>query len=353
MYRDIYNIVAQYLGPIYTLKCLDRLSKGAYGLVSKQDRKLLRTLYKMPKDLRFNYACRKGSISYIMYFAAYCNFHVNGALECLKVRNLEAIEWLINNKYITKDNGQIVMEEACRYGYDTLVFKLIELRTPINVTKLIYNSSIGGSLVLVKYFWSYLRVKDLEYLNRTSILEQSVEYGNYQVTMWLLDHGINMKINHVKLMVKAAWANSLDLVKYFHAMGVQGTLGLEWSLHAACYNNNIAMVEFLLEGGANLHYNDDMPLVYAIRGQSVDVLEYLETQGCSLKKYIAHKGMPYGVKISPEFKEYMILKDAYTAARSHKRCHIIIMLVIVLAILLCLSSVIIPPIIASIYIKKQ
>lgn len=338
MYRDLYYIIAQYLGPINTLKYLDLVCKESHNIITCEEKSLIRHICNVQSKYRFTEACRIGTTSYIIHFAKY-GITNNGVTECLRLKKLEAIEWLISNGYIVEI--QSLLEQACCYECDELVFKF--WNSCLSPNRLVYNSVQYGRTNLVEFLWPYVDNNALRYLNRTCILEKAVESGSYHLVKYLLDHGITMKHNaQYNLIIKAADADSLDLVKYFYAMGTDGSIGLESAFCIACYKNNVPIAQFLLDRGAHISYhNRYMPIYNAILGQSVDVMRLLESRGADLDYYITRYGMP-NVKLTPEFKQYMIDTGAYKKYRDSMKFCICCNITWVILSMVCLVVIIVP-----------
>lgn len=300
LYTDIYRIIADYLGTVNTLKYLDRVCMDSHGLIAKRQVNVLKRIVKKPQAHRYLEACRIGSLELILYFARTMNFadpmlYTYGALECLKLHKLEALDVLIKEGYLTKYNSKMLLTNACAYGHEALVYKLISIDTKFILDEVIFKAAVHNHILLVKFFWSYATPETRERLSYKQIIAHCISRRAEEVVMFLWD-SIPGDID--ECIVNAAWYNCMSLVKWF--CDKYSYLHLNSALLGACHNGNVEMCQYLVAKGADIHCEGTIKR--ALESCNPEIIEYLEELGCDIRSYIKYDKIP---DLEPEFAAYL------------------------------------------------
>jgi len=82
--------------------------------------------------------------------------------------------------------------------------------------------------------------------------------------------------------MKAAAKGHLAVVQYLLEQGVELHFENDFALRLAASNGHLALVEFLVERGANLHAQDEYALVQAAEGGHLEIVRYLVGRGADI-----------------------------------------------------------------------
>ncbi len=115
--------------------------------------------------------------------------------------------------------------------------------------------------------------------NRWPIVEASI-YGNVDVVKYLLEHGANLHFQEDLAFRVACVFGQLEMAQFlFGQEGVDVHASNEDALIGAAENEQIEIVRWLLEMGANLHARDGMALTVAADSNSVTMVRCLVEHG--------------------------------------------------------------------------
>lgn len=311
LYRDLYRIIASYLGTVETLKSLDRVSRDSNGLVTPEQIRCLKRIIKKPVNCRYLEACKLGTEDMVIHYACSftpenSSFYTHGAMECLRLGKVRIIEALVRHGILHKDNTDILLKTACSKGYMKLITQFIAIGTPMNVADLIYRATVYNHISVITYLWNYIDDESKGLLIETRAIKRGIESKAEDSVMFLWEHGIQCSVD--QCFINAAWSNSIKLVKWFHSLGTLSETVMDEAFRGACYNGNTAMAKYLIEHGASSFSLSNFSMVLAFRSQSPEMIEYMESLGHNLGTYVKESNLPL---LDPEFREYLVARGLY------------------------------------------
>jgi hypothetical protein len=178
---------------------------------------------------------------------------------------------------------------ACMVGsVEILQFLLNTYGEPVDLKKLMFEHAVSsGSCEMVRF----LLKRGVEYWSPNALCT-AIEKRNFQVTKLLLS--CTDKIHDLKkAMIEACKVGSIDTVKLLIDMGVkvQSEIGDhllytydDGYLPTAVNYNQIDMVNFLLDNGANIDGPAQVILQLAIQNATVKMVKLLITRGATITR---------------------------------------------------------------------
>lgn len=219
-----------------------------------------------------------------------------------------------NVKFLTKDYriDEDIYDETGEYEYRVFnefdrLFKTAVRTKNLELIKCIYDDDYI-------YDYGFYQIEDL--------LTTATGTGNLEIIKYLLEENeklADMYCECKSRMLQTAVVNGyIDIVKYITESSddkscvnfIRDDLeeGCEYPLLLAISHNELEIVEYLLEKGANIHINNDSALVYTEYTGNVELADFLVSKGANVKNAIksAH---------NPDFKKslrrYLPKKEIY------------------------------------------
>lgn len=164
------------------------------------------------------------------------------------------------------------------YGYFELVKHLIELGVDItpNNFEALSNSAFFGHFDIFKYLFESSKIY---YFNDCLPLIFSTLNGHNDISIYLIEKGVNP--NNMDALKNIIENNDLELLKFFETNGAK--LNNPVYLSFACKKGHINIVEYLIDSGLDINYDNEYALIQACVGNHLEVVKLLVEKGSRLK----------------------------------------------------------------------
>ena len=174
------------------------------------------------------------------------------------------------SKISDTDKYQAVFDAAA-FGRLPIIVYLVENKEIILTDVILYVAASNGYLPLVEY----LIKKGVNiHGNNEDILYRTIFNGHLNVAEYLISQGANLDyvknelLNHI---------NNVDSLKFLlrNNTMIESDEQLNLLLKMAIVHENLPMIKYLNELGANLRVGNDRLLLYAVRTKNFPIIQYL------------------------------------------------------------------------------
>jgi ankyrin repeat protein len=111
-------------------------------------------------------------------------------------------------------------------------------------------------------------------------MDLAIQSGSSEIVKLFLEHGATLDVTSNNRYVADAAANdNLDMVKFFVELGADVDTYKGLALEIACQHNNIDIVKYLVANGANVNINHGKALSAAKRYGHKRIVDYLVEHG--------------------------------------------------------------------------
>jgi hypothetical protein len=114
------------------------------------------------------------------------------------------------------------------------------------------------------------------------LLHKYSELGKLNVVKFLVEKGANIHYNNEHCTGTAAHYGYFDLVKYFYEKGADITAENGYIFYWAASQGHLEIVKFLLEKGIDIHINNDSALCLSAERGKLEVMKYLLEKGANV-----------------------------------------------------------------------
>ena len=116
------------------------------------------------------------------------------------------------------------------------------------------------------------------------MIEAAKRHEHEDIVKYLIEHGADIHYNNDMLLRVAAHYN-LELVKYCVEHGADIHADEECAIQHSVEANNIPITQYLLDNGADIHTHSDYCLRYAVKDESPKMVEFLLKNGANPNVY--------------------------------------------------------------------
>ena len=164
--------------------------------------------------------------------------------------------------------------------YDLLKKNFINLgdKILINYNELFSESVLQGFFDLAKYAIQ----KRVSFHRIGLALEQAARRGNFEIVKWLVENGANVHYDKDSALIGASEQGHLDIAKFLLENGADINAQSGDALGRASKNGHLEMVKLLVGSGADIHAYDDYALRMAAGKGHLPVVKYLVEHGADV-----------------------------------------------------------------------
>ncbi|QGR54351.1 ankyrin repeat-containing protein [Moumouvirus maliensis] len=224
--------------------------------------------------------------------------------------NIDMIKCLIESGANINGGLGDSIYEACIFGHNEIVRYLIESGANLNTISYgLVGACSYGNLEMIKYLLEL--GADINYNNYLP-LNRACLYKHYDVVKYLLNCGaiINLekyslenlavRLDMVKLLVEknldresinfllvsACFCLKLDVIEYLIEceadIHTENDLPLIKAIYSGIYRDNKPIVQYLINNGANIHSNNNAPLITACMAGQFEIVKFLIDCGADI-----------------------------------------------------------------------
>lgn len=127
--------------------------------------------------------------------------------------------------------------------------------------------------------------EDIIYHLRNGINKFLIHYiseNNINLVEYALNHGADLHIDNDSPLYKAVQNDNLDLVKYLVKKGADVNAGNGYILELALVEDNEDVAKYLIKKGADININNSEPFLQAIFSGNLDMIKYLVSKGANI-----------------------------------------------------------------------
>jgi ankyrin repeat protein len=188
------------------------------------------------------------------------------------VRKISINVWLCK-----KDDG---IEEACMNNNVVGINYMIE-QHGYRIESILNFGAEYGRLDIVKLAIEVYNINIRREDNYALCI--AVENNHLEVIEYLIEKGADIHSNDNHILRHAAKAGYLDIVKFAIGKGGISQADIDRALCTAIQYNHIAIVEYLVEtASANIHANNESPLIIAAQYRQFDMVEYFVKKSANI-----------------------------------------------------------------------
>lgn len=110
--------------------------------------------------------------------------------------------------------------------------------------------------------------------------------GYFDIVKYLVENGANIHYDFEYSLACASHNGHLDIVKYLVEHGADINCNNTYALVWASSKKHLNVVKYLVEHGADIHTDNDLPLREAGKNGDIDMVKYLLKMGANVEKYI-------------------------------------------------------------------
>jgi len=111
------------------------------------------------------------------------------------------------------------------------------------------------------------------------LLKIAVQDNDFELVKLSIDGGANVHYDDEYSLLKASENNNIEMIKYLIEHGANVNADFNRVFRDACDNNEFELADYLIEHGANPRSEGDYPLRYAAEGGNLEALKYLISKG--------------------------------------------------------------------------
>lgn len=193
--------------------------------------------------------------------------------------NVELFKYLVKHGYKQNLEGEYILAHAAFYGKIDLVKYLLSVGAP--------DISKNNALIHAVKSKNILEETQIEIVkallnnganihhNNDLALKTASSNDNLEVVKYLVENGANT----TNVLNNALETGNLILVKYLVEHGAKTTN----TLTNAVKTNNLSLIKYLVENGADIHADNEMPIILAAENVQLPIYYYLMTKGAGFK----------------------------------------------------------------------
>ena len=110
-------------------------------------------------------------------------------------------------------------------------------------------------------------------------LPYAASLGHLNIVKFLVENGADIHYNNDSPLTEAVNSGHLDTVKYLVGQGANIRVGNDYALSKASSDGNLEMVKYLVQNGADIHADNDFAVRIAHNNKRQKVVDYLVSQG--------------------------------------------------------------------------
>lgn len=239
--------------------------------------------------------------------------------------SLRINELIKDNQMKKEDEQQILFYTAAFGSIETM--KLLENKgIDVNSGDKFKNSTLivaseYGNFEMVKYLFGKGVNIEARNMDKESALFNAVKNEQYGIAKYLINQGADIKpfavfAGTIDVLSEASTNGNIDMLKLIIANGYPlSEKNMEKAMEAACRNNNINVVKYLLDMGAK----SELKYLQSIKSESnegLDIVKVLVEHGAKVDGENSD-GTPLKYSHSKEISEYLIEKGANVNAVSN------------------------------------
>lgn len=225
-------------------------------------------------------ACDNGFLHIVKYLIEICNVKITETAIDFAANNghLNVVQYLYQNgspitelslarssynghlstlKYLVKSGGipttQVILM-GINGRHDDIIYYLLETSDDYDYNELLCVASFQGNLQLVKYLIEKKNV-DISYNDYTAMCI-AADNNQIDVIKYFLECGANIEADNYYMLRTACNEGYFDLVKYLIELGSDIHILNDYPLLCSAYKNHYTIARYLLERGANINAKD-------------------------------------------------------------------------------------------------
>jgi len=138
--------------------------------------------------------------------------------------------------------------------------------------KLLFNNIFNKEKF--NYFDIYYKIINYKILNYNDLIYESSLKGHLEVIKFININNIYNKINYA--FIVAAYNGNLDIINYFiHEFNYIDIIDINFALIYSSGRCDLEIIKFLINNGADIHYNNEYALEVNIKNNRIDIVKYL------------------------------------------------------------------------------
>ena len=199
----------------------------------------------------------------------------------VKEGKLEIVKFLVENG--ANINSQISpLITASKHGHLEIVKYLLDQGININYNIgsnaccgviALNKAAINGHLDIVKVL---VERCDLDITNIANVIDYATTKGNLEIVKYLIEH-YNVNIEITNAMQKALFGYHMDIVNYLLEKGANLHFQNDYMFRLAIYQGNLKVLKYMIEHGSDIHYDNDY-LHKTIHAKNfVDIIDYVKS----------------------------------------------------------------------------
>lgn len=158
-----------------------------------------------------------------------------------------------------------------------------------DIDKIFITSLKNNILIGVKY-----AVEHGSNVNDYNALKNMSEQNNFEIVKYLVEHGADINKNNNESVNYAIINSNLEMLNYFFSKTSFTSDEINHFFEIATRFNNIDIIKFLINKGADIHYDDNIALYNSLLYENDEITKYLLNIGAVItKKYFVNKKMKY------------------------------------------------------------
>ncbi|AGD92932.1 putative ankyrin repeat protein [Megavirus lba] len=223
-------------------------------------------------------------VKYLVEYGADINMEIgydNALGLACQEGHMNIIEYLINNGANTNTINEALIY-ASEKNHLNIIIYLKQLGADINFnnSRILDRVSYNGYFEIVKY----LIESDIDInINEYALVYSSSE-GHFEIVKYLVENGLHHQINEA--LETSCYHNYVDIAKYLIDSGANIHSNNETPLinTLESYKNNhnrFELIKYLIELGADIHINNNKPLLLALKYGYHEIIKYLIDSGAN------------------------------------------------------------------------
>lgn len=218
-----------------------------------------------------------------------CNYSTRycGIIDILAENDkFEELIWLVDKGFDINGTNGIPLRYTCAENNIEGVKMLIAKGANIHIDDEhpFYNACWNGHIELAKWIYSLGGV-DIHVNNDTCFLG-ACYYNKLEMAKWLVSIGANITTNNYEAFRHACFKEHYDIMQWLIDIGIDmnkidNTISITPISHA-CHFNKLQLIKWLYNRGANLHDDNDYPLLVSCEIGHFEVVKWLYEKGIDL-----------------------------------------------------------------------
>lgn len=142
-----------------------------------------------------------------------------------------------------------------------------------------------------------------------TLFELSVIYENIDIIKYLLNHGADIHYNYESALMYACEKGNIDIIDCLINHGIDVHVNDDYALILAVENMNIQTVKYLIDKGADIHVNDDYALRFSCENGYIELTKILVEHGADIHALQDHSIRWASINGHLDIVQYLVEKE--------------------------------------------